>query len=458
MRAIVRNIVVLWCALTAFRCNPDLHKTTSRFEGEKDNPTAEERAESIKGAEYYREDYLRNEDHAYKPYIKTAQLYKIGSELSTPTIRLNTTETVTLAFDDTEGDIKDYYYSLIHCNANWETSDLSEADYIDGYFQDFITDYQRSFNTKWQYTHYEVNLPNDNMKITKSGNYVLMVYLDNDPENVVLTRRFIVFEGILSFETTVRRPSRADDRNYRQEIDFKINAGAFNIPNPYSDLQVVIQQNNRWDNVCTGLKPLFVKDKVLIYDFDDANVFDGGNEFRYFDIRSLRFHSDRLLDIQTDSSGYQVLLKPDVKRTFKTYVSYSDLNGRYLVQVQEGNDNAVEADYAYVHFTLPLEEPEADGDFYLFGGFSDWQFKPEFKLKYNYDKKRYETNVLLKQGFYNYQYVLLKDKSKKGDETVIEGTHFTTENGYTLYAYFRDLTGNYDRLIGVHNFNSLDNQ
>jgi hypothetical protein len=249
-----------------------------------------------------------------------------------------------------------------------------------------------------------------------------------------------------------------EERNYRQEVDFVISTANYRIVNPYSDLKIVLQQNDRWDNVITGLKPVFAKDKELDYDLGDGNVFDGGSEFRRFDAKSLRYHSEFIADIFLDSASkrYQVELLPDQKRNTRRYTFEADINGKYKVYIQESKDNnETEADYIYVHFQLKADEADKDGVFYLFGEMSDWQYKPEFKMRYNSDKQIYECNAYLKQGYYNYEYVYLKDGDKVADQTPVEGTHYETENDYNILVYYREMGTNYDQLIAAKKKNSV---
>lgn len=406
-------------------------------------------------ADYYGDNTIRYEDYVYKKYIKTVELRDESFILSKAILSLGSEEKLKLSFDDLEADIKSYSYTLIHCNSNWVPSDLMPNEYIDGFLDNAINDYQYSFNTLQKFTHYNVTFPNSSLRITKSGNYILKVYQDNNPENIVLTRRFMVFQNKIVIESNVTAASIIEDRLFKHEIDFKINYSGYQVNNPYSDLKVVITQNGRWDNAKTNLKPVFVKDQELVYDYDESNVFDGGNEFRIFDIRSIRYHSERVYAVKTDSSGNHVELYTDEKRTFKRYYSQADMNGDFLIKVQEGRNSDVEADYCYVTFFLPYGEPIVDGNLYVFGGFNAWKCNTENLLHYNPTRFGYECTLYLKQGYYNYEYVFLKDGSLEADQTLIEGMHYDTEDDYTIYVYHRQPGTFYDQLIGVKRLNSM---
>lgn len=405
--------------------------------------------------DYYGSNAIRYEDYIYKQYIKTVQLRDESFELSQPILNLGSEEKLKLSFDDLDGDLKTYSYTIIHCNANWEPSDLMVAEYIDGFADNNITDYHHSFNTIQKYTHYNAIFPNNATRITKSGNYILKVYQDGNSENIVITKRFMIYESKISIECRVMQASIIEDRNYKQELDFTIQRGGYNINNPFSDLKIVITQNNRWDNAKTNLKPVFVKDAELVYDFDQENVFTAGNEYRNFDIKSIRYHSEKIYTVGIDSLGNQVTLYSDDKRTFKRYYSQSDINGNFLIKVQEGNNSEVEADYCYVHFFLPYDDPMIDGNLYVFGAYNGWRCNQENLLHYNAKRFGYECTLFLKQGYYNYEYAFLKDGATEADNTIIEGMHYETENDYTIYVYHRAQGYFYDQLIGVKRLNSM---
>jgi hypothetical protein len=406
--------------------------------------------------DYYGDNAIRYEDRIYKKSIRTVELRDENFRLSQPILQLGSDEKLKLSFDDLDADLKNYSFSLIHCNANWEPSDLISSEYIDGFTDNVINDYRYSFNTLQLFTHYNAFFPNSSMRITRSGNYLLKVYADGNPENIVITRRFLVYDNKVSVTCRVQQASIIEDRNYKQELDFTILQNNYQISNPYNDLKIVITQNNRWDNMKTDLKPVFVKDGELVYDYDQENVFAGGNEFRFFDIKSIRYHSEKVMDTKIDSAGNQVILYPEEKRAFKRYYSQSDINGDFYIRAQDaGNNSEAEADYCYVHFFLPYDEVLTSGNLYVFGAYNSWTCNKENLMRYNDERRGYECTLLLKQGYYNYEYAFLKDGAASADETLVEGSHYETENDYSIYVYHRKQGTFYDQLIGVKHVNSM---
>jgi len=405
--------------------------------------------------DYYSDRTLRYSDYVYKSNIKTVQLRDGSFALSQAILNLDSKEQLTLSFDDLNAGYKAYSYTFIHCNANWQPSDLMTQEYIDGFADNNINDYSYSFNTLQKYTHYNATFPNGSTRFTKSGNYILKVYQDGNPDNIVITRRFVIYQNKISIQGRVSAASIIADRNYKQEIDFTITHQGYMINNPYNDLKIYITQNNRWDNAKTNLKPLFVKNNELVYDYDEINVFPGGNEYRFFDMKSIRYQSEKIYSVKIDSTGNNVTLFNDEKRTFKRYYSQPDMNGNFLIKVQEGKNSEVEADYCYVNFFLPWDQIFTDGNVYVFGAFNAWQCTNENLMHYNPKRYGYECKLYLKQGYYNYEYVYLKDGSTEADNTEIEGSHYETENDYTIYVYHRQQGTFYDQLIGVKRMNSM---
>ena len=342
-------------------------------------------------------------NETFNAQIKSLLCHQKEEELSLSIINLNSKEQLLISFDDLEADIKDYYYTIIHCNSDWTASDLMQSEYISGFTNEPITNYEFSFNTLQKYTHYSFEFPTEDMRPLISGNYVFKIFKDG--EATIAYKRFMVLETKLTIEAQVRRATLAEDRNTKHEIDFTIKHPSLVVSDPFSDIRVAIKQNNKEDNSITDLTPIYVKNNELIYNYEDGNTFWGNNEFRHFDITSFRYKSERIKDIRFDSTYNQVYLFNDRKRSFDRYSIEPDINGNFLIKSQEARNSAIEADYTFIHFTLPMDNISY-GDLYLLGSFSDWELKEDFKLHYNKQKKQYEGNVYLKQGYYNYHYAL----------------------------------------------------
>lgn len=396
------------------------------------------------------------ENKIYKPDIKTAIIHKKGWELAYPVININSGEQVELSFDELNKnqEAKNYHYTIIHCNSDWTVSDLFPSDYIDGFTESDINNYDYSFNTLVKYVHYTVSLPNENMRILIPGNYVIKVYENYNPDDTVLTKRFFVIDQKVAIKGRVTRARVPQLMNSHQEVNFTLRTN-FHVNDPFQDLKVVIVKNNVWQNANTGLKPGFIGSGELRYDYREENTFAGGNEYRQFETKNLHYPA-----METDSIFYtepyhHFVLKPDNIRAYSPYQFQKDLNGRFLVVGQEIENNRLETDYVYVHFSLPYEIPNAYGDLYVFGNLTDNRLRKEAKLTYDYQSKTYRTKLLLKQGYYNYQYVFVEKNSPDIDFSYIEGNYYETENDYMIFIYYRDRSVRYDELVGFKVFNSV---
>ena len=400
---------------------------------------------------YFEEGFVRYKDYTYQEGIKTIKMYPEGKVLDHPVLDLNSGQKLILEFDDINEETMDYTYAIVHCSANWEPSNISVFDYMDGFEYNQIHDYNFSFNTYFQYINYSLIIPNEDVNIKLSGNYLIVVYNDDKP---VLSRRFYVLDKKAEIEMDISRPKIIDLRNSHQEVDFNITS-FMHIDDPYNDVKVIVCQNGRFDNRIENLKPVYIRDNVLIYDYQDENCFEGLNEFRYFNTKDIRFESHGIDSIRYIKPYYHFYLEKSQKRRFKVYFYDEELNGKYFTDMAGGVNMDTEADYVYVHFYLPYEAPMVEGNIFIFGELTDWDFTSENKMTYNFDKKQYECTLLLKQGYYNYVYAYYKDGDRGADVSFIEGSHYETGNDYTIYVYHREKSKRYDKLISVKTKSSI---
>lgn len=392
-------------------------------------------------------------DAVFSKNIKTVQFYAEGWEFAYPILDLNDNKSLLLSFDELADNPKNLNYVVVLCDADWMPSRLPYPDYLDGFNQNPISDYRASFNTRISYVHYALQVPNENLKIKLPGNYIVLVYEDNE-DKPLLIKRFAAIDQKITIEADIHRPTLPKYQNAYQEVDFTIYHGNFPIDNPFQTIKTVVTKNNQWKFSITDLKPLFVRDNELVYNYEDKNLFVGGNEYRSLDIKSIKYQSANIQSIESNYDGWHVKLKPDKPRKGISYLSARDLNGKYLIQNQEGSNPSYDAEYVHVLFTFPMELPLDDGDIYIYGGFSDFNTYDDYKMTYNMEKNAYELDILLKQGYYDYQYVFVPKNSDDIDEHYFEGSFYETENSYVIYVYYRPFGSRYDQLIGVKVANS----
>jgi hypothetical protein len=394
-------------------------------------------------------------NNTYNDKIKTVQLYKEGWNLSYPVIKLKDREKLVLHFDLLDNQAESYYYTFIHCDKDWKKSDIFTNDYLDGYSENPIEQYERSFNTTVGYFHYNVSFPNDRISFNLSGNYVVIVYPAGQPEEPVLTQRFVITEDAVKINLSPHRPLMTKENDAYQQIDFTVSYPGLNLNDPQRNIYAAILQNGRWDNAKTNLKADFLGNNELKYNsLSDINIFKGGNEFRYFDIKSIRYQSEFIRKIEFSSPNYNVFLTPSESREFKPYFFWKDFNGKYYIAIQEGKKFDTDADYLYVYFTLPSKQKIPGGSIYISGALNNWLCNKNNLMTYNQERGEYECTMMLKQGWYNYEYVFLKDRTTDATASIFEGSHYETENDYQVFIYYRNPVARYDRVIGSATVNT----
>lgn len=397
---------------------------------------------------FIKEDVVLESNNKNNYNIRTVLLHKKENNLSLPIINLNSAEQLKLSFDDLNYESSVLYITIEHYDAMWNKSNLMKSEYINGFTSDEIINYQFSFNTIQNYIHYEYLFPSDNLKPLLSGNYKFKVYdLNGD---TLFNKKFMVLENKINIDLNIKKATLSKDRKIKHELDFTLNHQNINIVDPFSQIKVIIKQNNREDNAITNLKPLYIRNNTLIYDYNEENTFFGNNEFRHFDIKSLRYYSERIKNITYDSTRYKVDLFRESKRAYDNYSIEPDLNGKFYIKSQEARNSNIESEYVYVNFKLKSNFVE-DGNVYIIGELSNWEKNNEFKLEFDSTNNMYSKSIYLKQGYYNYHYAINDTALNLLDVARIEGTHYQTRNSYEIYVYFNDTNDRYQKLIGFTN-------
>lgn len=382
-------------------------------------------------------------------HIKTIILKPIAVNAYAPIVKFG--QKLMLTFDDLNADEHTYSYKIEHCDLDWNKSDLSESEFIDGFAEDRIRNYENSFNTLQPYTNYKVTIPNETTRLKISGNYLISVL--NEDEEVVFKRHFVVYEPKVIVGVAVYKSRDIFYIDTKQSVEFTINAPNMLINNPSEEIIPVILQNNNWQNAIIGLKPQFFRGDQLLYKYNKETSFWSGNEFLYFDSKSIRNSSLNIASVELGEELYHTYLFTDEERRNQPYTLYPDVNGNFVIRTLTGENNNTDADYSWVYFSLKCSNNLDGKAIYVSGNFNNWQLNDANKLKYNEALNLYETKLLLKQGFYNYQYV-----TKSIDGTIsnhdIDGSFYQTENDYTVLVYYKKFGSRYTKVIGVGHGNS----
>ena len=388
------------------------------------------------------------------PSIHTVLFFAEGWEFSLPVLELGTTQHLICKFDHLSREAKNYQYTLIHCDADWNPSRITPTEYLDGFAENPVNDYAFSSNTIVPYVNYKLILPNDQVKIRLSGNYLLTVWEDGNKEHPVLVRPFYVSEKLVSISGEIQNATYEGYSGASQQVAFSVNYSRLIITDPVNEIKTVVMQNSRRDNELSKLKPTFIRQNQLVYE-DKTNLFKGGNEFRNFDAKNLQNYGMGVHSIEFRDPMFYLTLEHDKSRRNDIYRSGSDLNGNYLVKNDRASDSDLESDYMEVYFSLIPPDLVTDDPVYLFGALTNWQCLPENRMVYHPETKLYELKILLKQGFYDYQYVVRDKTNQSLDAALMEGSHVETENNYHFFVYFRGFAARYDRLIGYRMINSV---
>lgn len=396
-----------------------------------------------------------NPDSIYIPNIRSARLFDVGNQLSLPVINLQSGDQVELHFDDLDGDVKYYYYTYQQCNSDWTPVNVGRFDYLKGYTQIRINTYRRSSIAFTRYTHYQALIPDKNMFPVKSGNYILKVFLDGDTSRMAFTKRLMVLDGKTTIAAKITQPFTPDLFRTHQRLQFTVDVKNLETYNAAQQVKVVILQNFRWDNARRGIMPSFVRGSVLDYNSPDKAVFEGGKEWRWLDIRDFRLQSDRVLKADYNKTSTDIFLRPDAPLASQRYIYYADFNGMYSMEATRGINPYWEADYATVNFSFipPGGAPYANKDLYLYGQLTNYNLTDSLKLVFDPAKGAYGTHFFLKQGYYDYTYMVV-DRDNSSNRFQVDGDYFETENLYTILVYYKSFVGRYEELVGVATLDS----
>ena len=404
----------------------------------------------------------RQPDEVFNPAIKTIKLTKFGDPVSYPIINLNSTDLLELNFDDMAGGVKNYFYTYVLCNADWTPAQLSYFDYVKGYTQVRISTYRNASIALTKYTHYQANFPDRNCMPTKSGNYLLKVFVNGDTSKLAFTKRFLVVDQKISMAAQVLQPFNQQYFMTHHRLQVQLDTKNFDIRYPQQQVRVNVLQNYRWDNNLSLSSPTFIKQDMLQYSNENEMIMPAGKEFRWLNLRSFRLLGDRVKRQENNDSSFNLFVKEDLPRLPRQYFYYRDLNGLSVNETIENINPLWNADYASVHFSFkpPGGQPYRNAQLIIMGELSNHGKDPDATMVFNNETGMYEASMFLKQGYYDYQYAI-KQKVKGRDQfstTLTENDTWETENTYMVLVYFRPLGGRYDELIGIRQFNSQFNR
>ncbi|MBQ9439483.1 MAG: DUF5103 domain-containing protein [Paludibacteraceae bacterium] len=386
-------------------------------------------------------------------HIRTLQIrYAGGHEVERPVLVLGGEEQLEISFDELSHEGRNYSYKITHCNADWTPSDLFSGEYLRGFTTGDITDYSTSLNTSVNYTHYRFCIPNDDMQLTRSGNYAVTIYEDNDPDNkIVATACFSIVEPHIGISANVRSQTDIEFNNRYQQLDITLNTGNYYMRDPMSEISVVIRQNGRLDNAVTLTRPSAAGLGTLKYEHIPQMIFEAGNQFRRFDIPSLHLLGTGVDDLDFYDGNYHALLITAENMSRMPFREDWDANGQFVINAERVSDIDTESEYVWVHMFMPAAVPYIDGQLYVCGDLSYNLMTRANQMLYDNEMKGYAFTGLYKQGGYDFQ-ILFEPTTEKGTipATTLrtEGSHWQTHNEYAIYVYHKPWGERYDKLVG----------
>jgi len=385
-------------------------------------------------------------------YIKTITFQGNTQESQLPLLRLG--ENLLLEFDVLNGDEEDFYYKIEHYDYDWSPSQLMKTEFLNGYDNQRIRHYENSFNTYQIYSHYTLRLPNERTRgLRVSGNYMVKVF--NDLDELVFSRRFMVHENAANVGVSIKRSRDVNFIDEKQSVDIVINSNNIQFTNPTQTVNTVIIQNNNLNTAIYNVKPQYTIGNELIYKYNTETSFFAGNEYFFFENKDVRGANSNIQFIELGDL-YNKYLFANIVRKNRPYTYNPDINGNFLVTAIDVEKPYIEADYVWIHFALSMNKLPSNKSVHVYGNFNNYDINEGTEMTYNDQQSLYQVPILLKQGFYNYKYVVVDKKTGKLDEGAIGGNFWQTENDYKVIVYYRDLGARYDRIVGVGQGNSVD--
>lgn len=380
--------------------------------------------------------------------VKTLTVKNPDYFMSSPVIRLGTSDRLWINFDILGDDVEYLRYRLIHCNSDWQPSRLLESEFVDGFNEAEVNDYGFSTNTYIHYVNYNIEIPNEDMPILASGNYLLQVYPEGEPDDVILQARFSVTENSVGVDGVVTSRTDKGFNTEFQQLMLAIDNPPTSGLNPYQDFIVTVTQNNRPETQRTVTHPMRVDGSKIIFEHDMNLVFNAGNEYRRFETVRADYAGMHVDSVIFGGTNWHAWLAEDSSRVPKDYVYDSTQNGRFLIDEYNATEADLGADYITVHFTL--DAPEIiGGDVYIDGEFTNHRFSENNRMIFDQNTRKYTKQIPLKQGSYNYQYVVKPKSGGPADSSIIEGNKYETHNEYFVQVFVRTPGSRADRLVGA---------
>jgi hypothetical protein len=387
--------------------------------------------------------------------IKTIRIYKKGWEMSLPMIRHGSLDKIVLDFDCLDEEMHNFEYVIEHCNADWEKTDILLTDYLEGFERNPIMNAEPSINTLVDFYHYQLEIPNQDVKLLIDGNYKVRIYAEENPDKLLFERMFFVYRNEVGLEAEVGKAESSEEPMETQRLEFSINLLNYDVIDPYNDIRVDIIQNKDFNRSINNIKAGYVEGDILNYR-NKQIFFRGGKEYRHFQSRNYENYLEGIAKVEFVSPYHIIFLENIIADPYENYVYEKDINGAFRIDhrgsEKYGRDYDVDltADYKKIVFNMPWNYPITDGEVCISGRYNNWGCDT---MIFNYENSSYFADLVLKQGYYNYGIYLKEENEFNYD--YFEGSHYQTENDYYFFVYDVSFVNRYDKLIAVFYVNSV---
>ena len=354
---------------------------------------------------------------------------------------------IDIEWDEMSHDYKRYRYHIDHCDWDWQPTDgIFESDFMEGLNDQLIEDFEKSFNTTQIYTHYRLRIPGKDLKLRLSGNYRVRIYEEDKEDEPALEARFCVYEREAGIVAQLSSNTDIDFNDKHQQMTLSVGFGNLQVYDPQREVKVIVMQNRRWDSRIENLTPNVRKANGIEFTHNRSLIFPAGNEYHRFEILDVHRTATGVDRIDWFEPYYHATLYP--AQIDHNYSYFEDQNGVYVVRSSDNYDDWTTAEYVVVHFFLKTPRLEG-GDVYVSGWWTGQTFNPDCKMEYDEVRQQYHAAILLKQGYYSYEFI-----QQDGLTTRTMGSFYETENEYEVLVYYRQQGSRYDRLAGystMHN-------
>ena len=378
----------------------------------------------------------------YDPQVKSLQAVVNQDWLSPAVMRLYGNDHLHVSFDELSHDYHRYIYRLEHCEADWTSSEeLFDTDWLEGFNDNVIEDYEHSINTTVAYTHYRLTIPNDKCRLKMSGNYRLHV-IDEDQGEEVLMVEFMITEQAIVVSTAISTNTDIDTNLCHQQVSFGLNYGSLSVTDPQEQLQTVVMQNSREDNWRWNVRPSAVSQNGLEWKHRKELIFDGGNEYRKFEVLDPSHPTMGIDRISWDGEYFQAF--PFISEPRPNYLYDEDTDGSFYIRNSDNRENDITSDYVWVNYRL--KSPYMTEGSVVIDGRWTTEDPETYLMEYDEASKLYTTSILQKLGYYSYQYLWVTDDGMT-HPLFSEGNFYQTENRYQVLVYYKGVGERTWRLV-----------